>query len=83
MDILSAEQCRFIDGACDVTKMVEESHEFRKKFEFYVRLNNLFVNLSNEMATEALDLAKEQAFRTLIENMQYGMTRFCLKNKGS
>lgn len=79
MDILSDEQRNFIAGACNVNQMIDESREFRRKFEFFVRLNNLFINLSNEVANEALDLGKEQAFRALIEDMQYGMTRFCPK----
>lgn len=79
MDILTAEQRHFIDDACDVDKMISESREFRRKFEFFMRLNKLFVNLSNEVANEALDLGKEEAFRALIEDMQYGMTRFCPK----
>lgn len=79
MDILSDEQRNFIAGACNVDQMIHESREFRRKFEFFVRLNNLFINLSNEVANEALDLGKEQAFRALIEDMQYGMTRFCPK----
>lgn len=76
MDILTAEQRQFIDGACDVDKMINESREFRRKFEFSMRVNKLFVNLSNEKAHEALDLAKEQAFRAQIEDMQYGTVRF-------
>lgn len=76
MDMLTAEQRHFIDDACDVDKMINESHEFRRKFEFFMRLNKLSVNLSNEVALEALDLAKEQAFRARIEDMQFGTTRF-------
>lgn len=76
LDILSEDQRRFIDGACDVHKMINESREFRQKYNFFLCLNKLFIDLSNEVAAEALDLGKEQAFRALIEDMQHGMTRF-------
>lgn len=79
MDILTAEQRHFIDDASDVDKMIDESREFRRKFVFFMRLNKFFVDLSNELAYEALDLAKEQAYRALIEDMHYGTTRFCPK----
>lgn len=75
-DILNDEQRRFIDDACDVPKMIDESREFRRKFDFFVRLDQLFVNLSNEVTEEALDVGKEQAFRIRIENMQYGIPKF-------
>lgn len=59
--------------------MNDESREFRCKFEFCVRLNKLFITLSNEVANEALDVIKEEAFRDRIEDMRYSLPRFCPK----
>lgn len=75
-DMLTADQRRFIDDTEDVHKMIGASREFRQKFQFFVRLNQTFVNLSNEVAMEALDAIKEQAFRINIENKQHAMSRF-------
>lgn len=63
--------------------MIDESREFRRKFEFFLHLNKLFVNFSNEVVNEALDVVKEQAFRVRIENMNYGIPRFCPKINSS
>lgn len=75
-EILTDDQRRFIDEADDVHKMIDESREFRHKFEFFVRLSQMFVNLSNEVALEASDAIKEQAFRINIENKLHNMPRF-------
>lgn len=59
--------------------MFVESHAFRRKFDFFVRSNKMLVNLSNEIANETIDAGREQAFRIRIEEMQYGIPRFCSK----
>lgn len=73
---MTNDQRHFIDSACDVQGMIDESREFRRKFEFVMCLNNELINLSSEIANETLDVGKEQAFRVHIEDMQHGIPRF-------
>lgn len=75
-DILTADQHRFINDASNSEQIVEESREFRCKFEFFAHLNQTLVNLSNEKAIEALDAIKDQAYRTSIKNYEQNIQRF-------
>lgn len=66
LSILTPEQKSFIADRVDLEKFVEESHEFRRRFDFFLRVNKFMINTKMDKANEALDKAKQQAiqFRT-------------------
>lgn len=59
--ILKADQMSFIAKIVDIPKLIEESHEFRYNFDFFLRLNKLLMNTKTDKSDEALDKAKQQA----------------------
>lgn len=75
-DILEQDQKNFIGEAIDLQKMTEASREFRRKFDFFVRVNKLVINIANEKSLEALDRGKQQSIQIRMEAKQCGMPTF-------
>lgn len=76
IDILTQDQKNFISEAVDVHKMAEASREFRRKFDFFVRVNKLVMNLANEKSLDALDRGKQQSIKIRMEAKQCGIPTF-------
>lgn len=76
LDILNDDQKAFLDEAIDVHKMIEQSHEFRKKFEFYAHLQSIVQDLEIQKSLAALDKSKEHAINISISAKQCGIPKF-------
>lgn len=50
----------------DIPAMLQESYEFRCKFDFFLRLNKVAISIMTDKSMEALDKTKQLAinFRT-------------------
>ncbi|XP_055312408.1 uncharacterized protein LOC129574419 [Sitodiplosis mosellana] len=61
--ILKPDQKNFISEVIDVRQMIQQSHDFRHKFDFFLRVNKLMLNVVADKSTEALDEGKQQALQ--------------------
>lgn len=61
--ILKPDQRIFMAGQVDVDSWIEESCKFRHKFDFFLRLNRVIVNMRTDRNEEAADKAKQQAIK--------------------
>lgn len=76
MDILKQDQKEFINDAIDIRKTIEASREFRRKFDFFVRVNKLVIQLDSEKAMKALDRGKQQSIHIRMQAKQCGIPPF-------
>ncbi|XP_031633168.1 uncharacterized protein LOC116346972 [Contarinia nasturtii] len=64
--ILKPDQKNFIKEEIDVLQMVQESHAFRRKFDFFLRVKRQQLNIHVDKSNEALDKSKQQALKLRI-----------------
>lgn len=67
--ILKENQKTFIAEAIDVRKFIDESHEFRKKFEFFLNLNKHVINIENDKSNDVLDKGISESIGLRTESM--------------
>lgn len=63
ISILKPDQKNFISDVIDVRRSIQQSHDFRNKFDFFLRVNKLLLNAHVDKTAEALDQGKQQALR--------------------
>lgn len=61
--ILKPDQKNFIAEVIDVRQMIQQSHDFRSKFDFFLRVNKLMLNTLADKSIEAIDKGKQQAIQ--------------------
>lgn len=62
-NILKSDQKNFIADVIDVREMIQQSHDFRHKFDFFLRVNKLMLNTLDDKSTEAIDKGKQKAIQ--------------------
>lgn len=67
--ILKTDQKSFIAEAIDVPQMIQQSHDFRHKFDLFIRLNRIVMSSMADKSHEALDGIKQQALNFRTANM--------------
>lgn len=68
-EILKPDQKNFIAEEIDVLKTIQESHDFRRKFDFFLRVKRQHLNIHVDKSNEALDKSKQQALKLRIAYM--------------
>lgn len=61
--ILKPDQKNFIAEAIDVRQMIQQSYDFRCKFDFFLRVNKLMLTKSADKSAKVLDEGKQHALQ--------------------